>query len=270
MSRSAFACLVIGASLLSSAAAAQSAWVGRWFYVPEASRRSANSFTLAVLPGGRLRFDAGWEAFILGPGGRSRSELLHPATSVRTEMLTPASFRYVKEVDGHPVERVEQRLTSDGTRLLGHVTSIDDDGRESKHDIVSSRVGSGKGLPGTWRELPPEHDTVREAARSGTPQPYWIISQDAAGVMTWRVVPTGEVLTGSADGKQHPSAGPHRAGQSFSIKVLSPRHLQFFIYDNGHLIEQTDESLSADGKRWTDLLWTPAHPDEKDRLVYRR
>ena len=245
--------------------------MGRWFYVAEESRRSPVSFTLSALSGHRFRIDDGSKAFILASGGKSTPELLQPAASVRTEVLTPTFLRYVEVIRGSPVERVEQRLSPDGTRLLGRRTSIGEDGREDGHDIVSLRVGSGKGLAGTWREQPPAHDAVRERPSHTPRQPYWIISQDAAGIMTWRVVASGEVLKGAADGRRYPSAGPRQpAGRSVSIRALGPRHLQFLIYDNGHLVTRTDETLSADGRRWTDLIWTPAHPDEKDRLVYRR
>lgn len=264
-------CLAIAASLLTSAALARSPWVGRWFYVAEESRRSPVSFTLSALPGSRLRFDDGSKAFILASAGRPSPELLQPAASVRTEVLTRTALRYVEFIAGQPVERVEQRLSPDGTRLVGRRTSIGQDGREDGHAIVSLRVGSGTGLAGTWREQPPARDTVRENASHAPRQPYWIISEDTAGIMTWRVVPTGEVLKGAVDGRRYPSAGPRQpAARSFSIKVLSPRHLQFFIYDGNHLVTRTDETLSSDGRRWTDLIWTPAHPDEKDRLVYRR
>lgn len=259
-------CILAGTILLPSVSTAQSLWVGRWFYVPEASRRSPSSLTLTALPNGRLRFEASWGAFILDPSGKLTPELTHPTTLVRTEMLTPSTFRYVEFNGGRPVERVEARLSADGTQLRTHVTSFGDDGRKTEHDTVSLRVGSGRGLAGRWRELPPKHDAVRE----GLAQPYWVISEDASRVMTWRVVPTGELLVGQADDRQHPSAGPGREGQSFRIKVLGPRHLQFYIYDTGHLIAQTDEQLSADGKRWTDLIWSPTHREEKDRLIYRR
>jgi hypothetical protein len=263
--------LLIAALTLTSAAPIRSPWVGRWFYVAEESRHSPVSFTFDALSGGRIRFDDGSKAFILAPGGKSTPELLQPAASVRTEVLTPTFLRYVEVIKGHSVERVEQRLSPDHSRLIGRRTSIGQDGRESGHDLVSLRVGSGEGLAGIWREQPPAHVALRDNSSRSPRQPYWTISQDAAGTMTWRVIATGEVLRGKADGKRYASIGPRQpAGRNFSIKVFGPRHLAFFIYDHGHLITQTDETLSADGRRWTDLIWTPAHPDEKDRLVYRR
>lgn len=256
--------------LVVPAAQTQALWVGKWFSVPEASRRSAHSFTLAELPLGGLRYDNGGEVLILTRDAGPVPEPFLPSASIVTDKLTPTSFRFEEIVSGKAIRRVEEQLSPDGTRLVGQRTLIDADGRESARAVEALRVGPGRGLAGRWRQLAPPR-TAGLASPLGPPEPFWIIDQNAQGVMTWTIPQTGEVLKGKADGRPYPMGGTLALpGRTFTLKALSPRHLFWSFYDNGHLTEHAEERLSADGKLWIDLIWRPGHSKEKDRLVYRK
>lgn len=263
-------CWLLAVLLGASTAQAQSLWVGNWIRVPEASRRSPHSFTLAVQPGGALRYDNGGDVLVLASGSEPTPKPFQPNASIRTTELTPVSFSYEEIVAEKAIARLEERLSADGQRLIGRRVSIANDGRERAREVLAVRVGRGHGLTGRWRELPPP----RANGGSTLPppaSPFWVITQDAAGEMTWTIPATGEVLRGAANGQLYPVSGALQLpGRTFTLKALSPRHLLWSFYENGHLVEHAEELLSADGKLWTDLIWKPAYPDEKDRFVYRR
>ncbi len=97
------ACCLL-ASLLSplqTQAQAQALWVGNWFRVPETSRRSAHSFTLAVQPGGALRYDDGGDVLVLASGSEPTAEPFQPNASILASKLTPVSFSYEEIVAGN-------------------------------------------------------------------------------------------------------------------------------------------------------------------------
>ncbi len=132
---------------------------------------------------------------------------------------------------------MEEQLSADGKRLIGRRISIANDGREKVREVVAVRVASGRGLVGRWLELPPPRRNGGSALlRPGLP--FWIIRQDVAGVTTWTIPQTGEILKGAADGRLYPvSGGIELPGRFFMLKMLSPRHLLWSFYENGHLIE---------------------------------
>lgn len=251
-------------------AQAQALWVGNWYRVPEASRRSVHSFRLTVRPDGALRYDDGGAVLVIAASGKATPEPFLPKASILTLDLTPTSFSYQEMVDGRPVVRIEERLSADETRLIGRRVSIATDGRERAEETEAVRVGAGYGLAGRWRALP----SVPGGAGSTVQQPaspFWVITHDAAGSTVWTIPRTGEVLQGIADGRHRDAVdGLRLAGRTYTLKAVSPRHLRWSFYETGHLIEQADERLSADGKRWTDLIWKVGYPREKDRFVYRR
>ena len=87
--------------------------------------------------------------------------------------------------------------------------------------------------------------------------------------MTWYIPSTGELIRGRADGKSRPVTGPQVAsGATHVWKQISPYQLEFYYSVNGQLVEEAIETLSPDGKSFTDMLWRVGHDDEKDVSVY--
>lgn len=261
------------AMLSSMSASAENLWDGKWYAVPDKTHLSAHSFTLEKLGNGMWRYDSGDAIYILDPSGAPFPEPLQPRQSVITREISNRTIRFEEWVNGKPVLALTKSLSADGQQLAATTAYFDGEGKQrGVRQLMDVRVGTGRGLEGRWRELPQVSaaGTAKPPAQKPA-KPFWVISSDAEGVMTWTIPASGEVLKGVPDGKQYASAGPGQPeGRTFKWDKLSPRHLMFYGYDRGHLVEEVSEELSTDGKRWTEWLWNPVYPEERDLRAYER
>jgi hypothetical protein len=84
-------------------------------------------------------------------------------------------------------------------------------------------------------------------------------------------VSTGELIRGKADGQSRPDTGSQESeAETFVWKQTSPYRIEFYDSVNGRLVERATETLSSDGKTFTDALWKSGHEDEKDVRVFRK
>ena len=89
--------------------------------------------------------------------------------------------------------------------------------------------------------------------------------------MSWYRPSAGELIRGKADGQSRPITGPQiPEGMTFIWKQTSPYRIEFYASINGRLVELAVETLSPDGKTFTDALWASRHEDEKDVRVFRK
>ncbi|HEY1836396.1 MAG TPA: hypothetical protein VGG36_01970 [Rhizomicrobium sp.] len=87
--------------------------------------------------------------------------------------------------------------------------------------------------------------------------------------MEWFIPPISELLRRKADGRARPITGPrHSQWTTFAWKRVSPREPDFHASQHGVHVEQAVETLALDASTFTDALWSPAHPDQKDISVF--
>jgi hypothetical protein len=97
------------------------------------------------------------------------------------------------------------------------------------------------------------------------------VSSSSEGVLRWEVPAYKAVVEGKPDGSDLAVSGPRiPAGLTLSIKLVSPHKQIYKEKFGGELLETTAETLSADGKTLTDVIWHPGRKTEKSTLVYSK
>ena len=267
-------------AILWSSGIASSPWDGLWFYDAGQSHESDHTYILSRLPNGTWKYDDGANSFPFAADGRPYPELPENFT-LRVTRLSEGAFDYVVEGYGRVMGRHHQELAADGKTLTERVTRIYPDGGEVESATVSVRVSGTSGFEGTWKKLASgasRESTTAVSQPVTSPstsvqshRPYWVISTSADGLMSWYIPATGELIRGKADGKPRPITGPQVALRTtFVWKQTTPYHIEFYASVNGHLVETAIETLSPDGKTFTDALWDTGHEDEKDIRVFHK
>ncbi len=253
--------------LIAGPALAKSPWDGQWFLVPSKSHASDHSFTLRKFADGIWRYDDGSSIYLFKTDGKAWPEPLEPDFTIAARQPDPRTLDFTESGAGKPIQRFHKAVSADGSRLVGTHTDISLDGTAHSNPTTDLREGPGAGLEGTWREL----GGKSASSQSQPAPPDWTITSTRDGEMTWKLLATGEVLTGKLDGRARPDHGPQQpSGASFYWERVSDRQIEFYYLDSGHLSERATERLSEDGKTWTDTVWIPAYPDQKSIRVYQR
>ena len=262
--------------LIAACAQAGSPWDGLWYLDAAASRTAAHSFSLARLDNGKWQYGDGASATVFAIDGVPYPEPNAPDFTMSARMDGDV-LELVEAAYGRDTERDRWTLAADGRTLVVSATRIYPDGVEATSTTTAVRVAGDTGFAGTWKEKPDD-----AAASSATPappsaapagsapsRPYWVISTSSDGVMSWFIPKTGELIRGRPDGRSRPITGPQQpAHRTFVWKQVSAERIDFFASDNGHLVATAIETLSPDGRTFTDTLWSPGHQDEKDVRVF--
>jgi hypothetical protein len=251
-------------------------WDGLWYYDASQSHESDHTYVLLKLPNGMWNYDDGASSFPFAPDGRPYPELPGSFT-VRVTRMSDRTYDYIEEGYGSVLERHHQELAADGKALRGRVTRIYPDGHEVEHGTLAVRVVGTSGFEGTWKELANGGSSTKtnSASKPATPltprRPYWVISTSSDGVMSWYIPATGELIRGKANGQPRPITGPQQCdGTTFVWKQASPYRIEFHASINGQLVESAIETLSPDGKTFSEALWKSGHEDEKDVRVFHK
>jgi hypothetical protein len=266
--------LVIGAVLIAvwaGPASADGPWDGSWFRDDAQSHYADHSFTFRRTADGKWQYTSGDETFVFATDGKPYPEMNAPDLSLRASASGERLLETAESAYGRDTARVRYLVATDGKSMSLTSTRVYPDGREVTSDSTVVRLSQGSGFEGTWKE----HSEPVKPAASGTAapaaRPYWVIFTSADGVMTWFIPATGELIRGKPDGQPRPLTGPEQpGGRTFVWKQVSPRRIDFFASDNGHLVETAIETLSEDGATLTDTLWAAGHEDEKDVRVFRK
>jgi hypothetical protein len=261
-----------------SYAVASSPWDGLWFYDAGQSHESDHTYTLSRQPDDIWHHDDGANSFPFAADGRPHPQLPENSTLTVTRM-SERTFDYVVEGYGRVVERHHQELAADGKTLSERVTRTYPDGHEVEHATLAVRLSGTSGFEGTWKKLAknPRITSATSQPLTTPPastqprRPYWVISTSSDGLMSWYIPATGDLIRGKADGKPRPITGPQvSAGTTLFGSRSHPTTFEFYARVNRHLIERATETLSPDGRTFTDALWNTGHEDEKDIRVFHK
>ena len=246
-------------------ALANGPWDGVWFRDDAKSHLSDHTYSLAKLPNGMWQKDSGFQKYTFRMDGNPYPTLPSDFTVAVTQ-TSPNVLDWVSSGFGRDLQRSHDELSADGKTITSRVIQLLPDGTESPRIRTAVRVAGASGFEGTWKEQP----AVIPAIGTGqTRRPTWVISTASDGMMTWYIPSTGELIRGRADGKSRPITGPQVAsGTTHVWRQISPYQLGFYASVNGQLVEEAIETLSPDGKTFTDMLWRAGHDDEKDVRVY--
>lgn len=254
-------------------AVANSSWDGLWYLDSGASTYAPHSFSLQHRDDGSWRYDDGSSIYVFRPNGKPWPQALAPGFTV-IATLTSNVLDITERGYGRDMERWRRVLSSDGRRITGTDTRFYPDGHEAVSPLHTIRVGQGTGFAGRWTEPAEPQVSTNPAAAGPTAvavqrQPHFVISTASDGTMMWYLPATGELIRGRADGRGRPLLGPQQPLQrTFAWQWLGRRKLLFTCRDRGKLIETAVETLSADGRSFTDTLWSAGYPREQDHRVF--
>jgi hypothetical protein len=224
------------------------------------------------------KYGDGASASLFAMDGKPYPEPNAPEFAMTATLTGTHTLDLVESGYGRDMERDRWMLSSDERTLTINATRAYPDGWEATSTTSAQRVAGESGFGGTWKEVPANDtsdapgaalESDRSATASALPRPYWVISTAPDGTMSWFIPATGELIRGKPDGVSRPLVGPQQpAGRTFAWKRISPLQIEFYASDNGQLIERATETLSPDGRTFTDTLWAPGHEDEKDTRVF--
>jgi hypothetical protein len=91
----------------------------------------------------------------------------------------------------------------------------------------------------------------------------------APGSYHWDIPGYKETVGGKADGSDLPITGPTAPpGLTLSVKQLTPLKISYIVKDHGKTESIGNQTLSADGKFFTDVSWSPGKETEKQTGIY--
>lgn len=248
------ACLV-------SAAWAGNPFVGRWKLDPSRSQQMAERLYYTDLGDGRMRFTNGatvrYDFAMDGksyPAGEGRSVTWH--------QLGPGRWQMARARAGRTTETTTLALSADGDALVVHARGVLPDGTAYTHDMRYSRVGTGHGLAGEWRG--------RAIDTNGMPDGY-VITEDAAGVITWEIPTDKQRLTGRFDGSDMVLSGPGvSTGTVFDMTRVSERRITYVMKTRGEPAQYGAVTISRDDNTFTEESWLPGKQEDKSVNVLTR
>lgn len=264
--------------LTACAAQASAPWDGVWYRNAEKSHHSDHTYRLAQLPNGMWKYDDGGSIYLFRTDGKPYPEPMAWDFTVTVTLKDGIVLDFIEAAYGRETQRLHRKLSGDGNTLTGTDTRVYPDGREVTSDAVDIRVAGERGFEGTWKEaadsapvVNTQHGSQPDAGVVQPRRPYWVISTSLDGTMSWFIPATGELIRGRADGHPRPITGPQQpASRTFVWKQTSPYRIEFFASDAGHLVSTAIETLSADGRTFTDEIWSPGHENERDLNFYER
>src|SRR5215831_9840889 len=127
------------------------------------------------------------------------------------------------------------------------------DGGQTVTKATHTRVGQVTGLTGTWKSASTSSDHISSFTMqvNGNSLRYESPEDHA----TWE---------GTLDGTPAPVKGPTIPdGLMVSEKLEAPNKMVSEATIGGKLIGRSEDTLSADGKSFTEINWDPAKPNEK-------
>ena len=230
----------------STALAADSPWAGKWKMDPAQSKLTGDTIHFASTAGGDMTYTS--------EGHISKFKL--DGNSYKTWSGAEATW---KKVDDNTFE---QHLKRNGIDLVTNTWTVAGDGKtlklESKgktpdgssFDDTSeyARVGGTKGLVGSWKSTK-THVSDPEV---------WNITQKGPDELQWEIPAIKGSLDATLDGKEHTVDGPTvPKGMTIAVTRVSPKVLKMTSKINGEVMGHSTMTLSADGKKITDVDVAP-------------
>lgn len=236
-------------------------WVGTWKLDMAKSHFVGDTVTYTKAASGLFHVSAGGDAdYDFGIDGKE-----YPSAYGRTTVWTAVgnrSWDTETRAGGVVLFKVHRELSADNHTLTVTETGANADGSTLNNTTVYTRVSGTAGLLGKWR------DTRTDA---GSPSMF-VISMPSPGVLRWDIPQWKQYAEGRPDGTDLVINGVGNAppGMTFSAKRESPRKITYIIKYHGKPDQYGVQTLSADGRSYTDVSWAPGREDEKGTGVYEK
>ncbi len=236
--------------------AAGSSWDGTWKLNKAKSKMTGSTVTITQ-NGGMYTLDAGPIKFNFACDGKDYNVL--PTETVSCTG-SGNSYTLVWKINGKVQSTTKRTMSADGSTLNDVNSGTRPDGTAFTDRETDTRVGSGSGMAGTWKET--------------------AIKTSAPGVIVLKV--NGDVMhfenpgykvwsDAKLDGTPAAIQGKDvPAGLTTWNKSEGSNKVESATLLNGKELGRDIMTLSADGKTITDVSWTPGKESEKQTYVYER
>jgi hypothetical protein len=245
------AVIVTVAAAAGPSAAADSPWNGTWEADYSKSKLTGETFTYSSLPGGMMRYTNG--STYVDTFACNGKPHLTPAGSMQTcTKGGPDSYSFTYTVNGKTIETDMDTISTDGNSLANIEHDVLPGGKMRTLTSVSTRVGAGTGLAGTWKTAKTTHSSRYTFALAATPT-----------TLTYRSKTGGENYTLKFGGPSVPDSGfdiPKNI--SVSGKAAGPSEIALTYSIAGKAVYEATWILSNDGKTLTATNWAPGKKNE--------
>lgn len=236
-----FVCATVLLTVASTAFAA-SPWAGKWKLDPAQSKLAGDTIHITSAPGGEMMFTA--------QGHTSKYKM--DGQPYKTWSGEEATW---KKIDDNTFE---EHVKSNGIDIVTNSWTIAPDGKTMKiaskgkrpdgsaiDDTTEyARMTGSKGLAGSWKDKKVE---LKE-------EQTYEIADNGPNAVRWDLPEIKATLNATLDGKEAKPEGPTvPKGLSISLLKTSPHTLKLTEKMNGEVILHSTMTLSADGKKITEV-----------------
>jgi len=149
-------------------------------------------------------------------------------------------------------------VSQDGKTLKIESKGKTPDGKSFDDTSVYTRISGTKGLVGAWKS---------SKAEVSAPE-VWNISEKGPNELLWDIETIKGRLDATLDGEDHAPVGPTvPKGLTVAVTRVSPKVLKVTLKMNGEVSERSTMTISADGKKITDVV-TPVKTNETMTVIW--
>jgi len=241
------------------ALADDSPWFGTWKLNLAKSHFTGQTFTYSKNANGLDHFSDGATEYDFTADGKE-----YPIAGGVTEVWIGAgnnAWDYTDKLNGKVISMTHLELSADGKTMKTLTTGTRPDGGSMHDEATFTKIKGGAGLEGTWKSV-----KVNPNAPG-----LWVVSATPTGDWKWEAPDWKQTLVGKPDGSNLTISGPTvGTGVSAAITAAGPRKLTYVNKQDGKTTSQGVQTLSTDGKSFTDQSWVPGKENEKQTGYYEK
>ena len=237
-------------------ALSQSPFDGTWKLDVTKSQLTGDTFTYSRTPAGMMHYSDGAFDWDFGIDGKRYPTVSNMTT---TWMKVDVNKWNSEGRMGDKVVDTIQRVLSNGDKTMTVTyTAYRPDGKSDTSTTIYNKVGSGKGLEGTWKNVKAKE----------VPEDTLTLSLNG-GKLLLKDLNFQSTVEGQVDGSELQVKGPSvPAGLTIAYKATSDSRLDYTVKMNDKVISVGYMTVS--GSTLTDTSWTPGKENEKEASVYNR
>ena len=249
-------CLFALTLALAIPALAQSPWSGTWKLNQAKSKLTGDTYTVTSV-GDKYHYDGGSLQYDFACDGKDYPTIGGETVSCHETSTTRDT---VVKQNGKAVATIHRQIDPDGHSYTGTRTDMLASGGTTVSKTVFTRVGQGGGFSGTWKSASTSSNRV---------EPFILkVNGDS---MHMEVPEERLTWDGKLDGTPAAVHGPDiPEGLTVSEKAEGPNKLVSDIALGGKHLQHAEDTLSADGKSFSEISWDPAKPNEKQTSVFEK
>ena len=219
---------------------AESPLAGTWKFNKDKSKLAGDTITFAAATPGSVRVTGGGMSYSFKPDG-SDSATPMGNTSAWTR-VDDSTWREVVKLNGKTVVTNTYKLGGDGKTMNVSYQGTKPNGDAMNDSADYTRVMGTKGFMGKWKSV------KVDSTFAG-----YVIKDNGDGSLTWELPDMKASVSIKPDGKDAVATGPTvPPGFTLALTKTGPRSFTLVEKMKGKPIVKATETISADGKTWTE------------------